>query len=159
MTLLFGGLCFSLNIFSVLTLPPTTFVGVHRTPFHGFIIPWFLNIVVIFHLFYCKQHRDELFFFFGCAGSSLLRAGFLYLQRAGATLCCGAWASHCSGFSCCRAQALGAQASVVAAHRLCSCGTRALERVGLSSCSAWAQWLGSTGSRRMDFSSCGAWAQ
>ena len=27
-------------------------------------------------------------------------------------------ASHCSGFSCCRAQALGTQASVVAAHRL-----------------------------------------
>ena len=27
-------------------------------------------------------------------------------------------ASHCSGFSCCRAQALGTRASVVAAHRL-----------------------------------------
>ena len=30
----------------------------------------------------------------------------------------GAWASHCSGCSCCRAQALGMQASVVMAHRL-----------------------------------------
>ena len=29
-------------------------------------------------------------------------------------LCCGAWASHCGGFSC-RSQALGAQASVAAA--------------------------------------------
>ena len=26
-------------------------------------------------------------------------------QRAGATLCCGAWASHCRDFSCCTAQA------------------------------------------------------
>ena len=39
------------------------------------------------------------FFFFVCFGSSLLRVGFLYLRRAGATLRCGARASHCSGFS------------------------------------------------------------
>ena len=32
------------------------------------------------------------------------------------------------GFSCCGAQALGARASVVVAHRLSSCGSRALER-------------------------------
>ena len=31
---------------------------------------------------------------------------------------CGARASLCSGFSCCRAQALGVQASVVVAHGL-----------------------------------------
>ena len=31
----------------------------------------------------------------------------------GATLRCGAWASHRGGFSCCGAQALGTQASVV----------------------------------------------
>ena len=31
---------------------------------------------------------------------------------------CGAWASHCSGFSCCAAQVLGTQASVVAARGL-----------------------------------------
>ena len=48
-------------------------------------------------------------------------------------------ASHCGGFSCCGAQALGAQASVVEAHRLSSCGSRALER-RLSSCGARA-WL------------------
>ena len=51
---------------------------------------------------------DSFFFFsFGCVGSSLLRMGFLYLQRAGATLRCGAWASHRGGFSCCGAWALG----------------------------------------------------
>ena len=31
---------------------------------------------------------------------------------------CSALASHCGGFSCCRARALGARASVVVAHRL-----------------------------------------
>ena len=50
---------------------------------------------------------------------------FLWLRRVGATLRCGARASHSGGFSCCRARALGAQASVVVAHGLSSCGTRA----------------------------------
>ena len=49
-------------------------------------------------------------FIFGHFGSSLLCEGFLQLQQVGATLHHGAWASHCSGFSCCRARALGAQA-------------------------------------------------
>ena len=57
-----------------------------------------------------------------------LCAGFLQLRRAGATLCCGAWASHCGGFSCCRARALDTWASVVVAR-------------GPSSCAAWAQLL------------------
>ena len=35
------------------------------------------------------------------------------------------WASHCNGFSCCRAWALGLQASVVVAHRL-SCPARSI---------------------------------
>ena len=58
----------------------------------------------------------------------------------GATLRCGVRASHCGGFSCCRAQALGMQASVVVAHGLRSCGSRALER-RLSGCDAQAQLL------------------
>ena len=48
---------------------------------------------------------------------------------------CGARASHCGDFSCCRAQALGTRASVVSAHGLSSCGSWALER-RLRSCSA-----------------------
>ena len=75
------------------------------------------------------------FFLFGCIGSSLLRAGFLWLRRVGATLCCGARASHCGGFSCCGAWALGVRASVVVARELSSRGLRALER-RLSSCGA-----------------------
>ena len=35
---------------------------------------------------------------------------FLWLRRAGATLRCGARASHCGGFSCCGAQAPDPQA-------------------------------------------------
>ena len=38
------------------------------------------------------------------------------MWRAGATLCCGAQASHCGGFFCCGARALGARASVVVWH-------------------------------------------
>ena len=61
------------------------------------------------------------FFFFGYVGSSLLHVGCLQLWRPGANLhCgvraflhCGVRASHCGGFSCCRARALGARASVV----------------------------------------------
>ena len=50
-------------------------------------------------------------FMFGCVGSSLLCVGFLSLRRAGATLRCGARASHCGGFSCC-----GARAQIGRAH-------------------------------------------
>ena len=61
------------------------------------------------------------FFFFylfiGCVGSSFMCEGFLQLRQAGTTL-------H-----------RGARASVVVAHGLGSCGSRALER-RLSSCGA-----------------------
>ena len=79
-------------------------------------------------------------FIYGCVGSSLLCMGFLQLRQGGATLSCGAQASHCGGFSCCRAQALGTWASVVVACRLSSCGLRALE-CRLSSCGARAELL------------------
>ena len=46
------------------------------------------------------------------------RLSLVAASGGGATLHCGAWASHCSGFSCCGAWALGMQASVVVAHRL-----------------------------------------
>ena len=51
--------------------------------------------------------------------------GLSLVVVAGATLHCGAWASHCGGFSCCGAGALGAWASVLVACGLSSCGTRA----------------------------------
>ena len=81
-----------------------------------------------------KERNKESFFFFinlfilfififGCVGSSLLRVGFLQLQRAGATLHCGAWASHCGDLSRCGARAPGAQASAVVARGLQSAGS------------------------------------
>ena len=62
------------------------------------------------------------------------------MRQAGAVLCCGARASRCGGFSCCRARALGARTSVVVAHGLRSCDLRALEH-RLSSCGARAYLL------------------
>ena len=52
----------------------------------------------------------NLFFIFGCVGSSFLCEGFLQLRQAGATLHRGARASHCRGLSCCGAQAPDTQA-------------------------------------------------
>ena len=72
-------------------------------------------------------------FIFGWVGA----ARRLSLVGGGATLRCGARASHCSGFSCRGARALGLRASVVVAHGLSSCGLWALER-RLSSCGAQA---------------------
>ena len=73
----------------------------------------------------------------------------------GATLHCGVWASHGSGFSCFGARALGMQASVVAARGLSSCGAQALEHAGFSS---WACVLSSCSSQALEhgLSSCGA---
>ena len=66
-----------------------------------------------------------LFFFFWLRWVFVAARGLQELRRAGATLFCGAWASHCGGFSCCRARALGARASVVVALGLSSCGAQA----------------------------------
>ena len=64
-------------------------------------------------------HSEKYFFFFfwlGWVFIALRRLSLVVAIRA--TLHCGAQASHCSGFSCCRAQSLGRWASVVAAHGL-----------------------------------------
>ena len=66
-----------------------------------------------------------VYFVFDRTGSLLLRAGFLWLQRAGATLHCCALTSHFGGVSCCGAQVLGTWASVIAVRGLRSCGTLA----------------------------------
>ena len=63
------------------------------------------------------------------------RGPFLVVASGGgATLHCGAQASHCGGFFCCGARALGAQASVVVARGLQSAGSAAV--VHGPSCSA-----------------------
>ena len=82
------------------------------------------------------------------------------LSLVAATLDCGAWASHCGGFSSwsMSSRHSGFSSCSMRAQQLwcagfSSCGARAsvVEVCGLSSCGAWA--LGCT-----SFSSCGAWA-
>ena len=68
-------------------------------------------------VFFFKVTLEDIFkilflFIFGCAGSVAARA-FLQWHHTS-----GAWAARCSGFSCCRAWALGVRASVVVAARL-----------------------------------------
>ena len=64
------------------------------------------------------------------AFSSCGKQGLLYVVM---------WASHCSDFSYCGAQALDTRVSIVAAHRLGSGGMQALGRAGFSSCGTQAQ--------------------
>ena len=62
-------------------------------------------------------------YIFGCAGSSSPCWHFLYLWQEVASaspLCCGVWPSHCAGFRCCGARALGSRASVAVSHGLVS---------------------------------------
>ena len=61
-------------------------------------------------------------FIFGCTGSSLLSGLCSGCSEQGPLSSCGERTSRCSGFSCYRAQAVGAWASVVAACELGSCG-------------------------------------
>ena len=60
-----------------------------------------------------------LLFVFGCAGSSLLCGLFFSCWEQGAAL-------HCSGFSCCRAQALVHVGSIAAVSRLQNTGSTAV---------------------------------
>ena len=68
---------------------------------------------------------DKDFYIFSCTVSLLLHRHSL-VAASGLLSSCSAWASHCSGFSCCGAQALGKRASVIAPLRLQSLGSVAL---------------------------------
>ena len=69
----------------------------------------------------------KLFIYLWLCWVSVAVWSFLSLQQVVAASGCGAPASHCSGFSCCRTQTPGcAQASVVAARGLTSCSSWAL---------------------------------
>ena len=65
-----------------------------------------------------------IYLFLAALGLCWCTWAFSSCSEWGATPHCGAWASHCSGFSCCGARALGMRASVVVAHRLSSCSAR-----------------------------------
>ena len=62
---------------------------------------------------------------------------FSSCSKRGAPFCCGAWASHCGGFSCCGARLMGSWASVVAAHGLQSVGSIIFMCTGLVGLGMW----------------------
>ena len=100
----------------------------HLAEFH-----WFLPIMFIISTFSIFLNFWLHWVFVAALRLSPLESKW---RGGGATVCCGVWASHCSGFSC-EAQALGTWASVVAMRGLSRCGSWALEHL-LSSCGAWA---------------------
>ena len=79
-----------------------------------------------FFIFYFLFYFWLCWVFVDAHGLSLVVASRGYFR-------CGVRSSHCSGFSCCGAQALGMRVSVTVACRLSSCGSWALERT-LGSC-------------------------
>ena len=94
---------------------PNIFVSLQKKI--GWLVKFFCHTIDIFFL-------NFIYLLIGCIGFSSLCAGPLQLHWAGATLCCGALAPHCSGLSC-GAQAPDAQASAAVAHglsRSAACG-------------------------------------
>ena len=67
------------------------------------------NQCIYYQIF--NRLKKNLLFFFGGVVSSLLRMAFSSCSERGLLPNNGAQASHCSGFSCCRAQALGSEGS------------------------------------------------
>ena len=97
-----------------------------------FLDHWFFFFLNIYFL-PCLQINLFIYLFLAALGLCCCAQAFSSCGELGATLRCGARASHCGGFSCCGAGSLGARASVVVARGLSGCGSRALER-RLSSC-------------------------
>ena len=106
--------------------------------------------------------KKNFFFFFALLGLSLdAKTGLLQLQCTGFSLwgLLTAGASHCGGFSCCRTQALGVQASVAVARGL-SCPTAhgILPDQGSNSCPLhWRQLLNHWTTREVRVFSCSLW--
>ena len=75
----------------------------------------------------------QFFFVLAALGLCCCTRAFLWLWRAGATLCCSAQASHCSGFSCgAWAQQLWLVGSRAQAQQLWCTGLVAPQHVGSS---------------------------
>ena len=64
--------------------------------------------------FFFTSYFLNLFFIFERAGSSLWCRLLSSCSKRGLLFGCSAWASHCSGSACCRAQAVARAASSVA---------------------------------------------
>ena len=81
------------------------------------------NIILYFYYFFRLFFKILIYFWLHWVFVAACQFSLVVVR--GAVLCCGARASHCSGFSCCGARTLGTWTSVVVAHGLgCSvaCG-------------------------------------
>ena len=99
---------------------------------------FFLSLYFYFDLLPFKINKFIylfIYFYFWLHWVFVAACGLALVAASGSYFWLWCWASHCCGFSCCRAQALGSQASVVVAHGPSSCGSRTLE-CRLSSCGA-----------------------
>ena len=74
-----------------------------------------MNISISFFCLFGFKNLFILFIYFWLLWVFVAAPGLSLVVASGATLHCGARASHCGGFSCCGTQGLGAQASVVVA--------------------------------------------
>ena len=110
---------------------------------------FFISFSIHFVNFFFGMYT--LLYVFGCAGSLLVQWVFSSCGEWGLLSTCSAQSSHCGGFSCFGAQALGAWASVIVGHGLSSCDFLALGHTGFSNCSSQAL-------ERKDFRG-GTWAQ
>ena len=91
----------------------------HLSPKWWNSLKCFLCLLTIQYL----KKKSFYLFIVGCAESSLPWELFSSYSDQGLLSSCGAWAFHCSGFSCCKAWALGL---IAAARGLNRCGTWAL---------------------------------
>ena len=98
------------------------------------IFPSFLlKIYIIIFIFIFKNFfKNFIYFILVALGLRCCTWVFLWLWRVGATLHCGAQASHCGGFPCCGSRHAG---SVVVAHGLsCSGACGIFPDQGLNPC-------------------------
>ena len=112
----------------------------------------YLIYMYFFYLCVCIQclFKKLLFIYFWLHWVFTALGRLSLVWQVGAILCCGTQVSHCGGFSCYRAQATDAWASVVAACGQSSCGSQILRHAGFSSC----------GSQVLEhrLGNCGSWA-
>ena len=73
---------------------------------------------IVFLFLFLKKNYLFINLFLATLGPRCCTRAFSSCGERGATLPCSAQASHCGGFSCCGARALGAWASAVVAHGL-----------------------------------------
>ena len=73
------------------------------------------GVGIIFLLIYLFIYLFLFIYLLAVLGLHCCTRAFSSCGERGAMLHCGAWASHCGGFSCCGARTLGARASVAVA--------------------------------------------